>query len=112
MKLPVDVSAYPSITCSVAPEPVMNRQSGLQKADTNGEPLYSLELVAFGAEGAQVLNVKFPGTPHAGLKAGVPVKVTGLVASDWEVDQKHGISFRAARIEPLSAAPAAKAGAA
>ena len=112
MKLAVDTSAYPSITCSVGPEPVMNRQTGQQKADTNGEPLYSVELVVFGAEGAQVLNVKFPGTPHGGLKAGVPVKVTGLVASDREVEQKHGISFRAARIEPVSGAQVPKAGAA
>jgi len=111
-KYPIDSALYTSITCSVAPEPVMNRQTGQQKADANGEPLYSVELVAFGAEGAQVLNVKFPGTPHPGIKAGVPVKVTGLVVSDWEIDQKHGLAFKATKIEPAIGAQPPKAGAA
>jgi len=119
-KYQIDINSYTSITCSVAPKPVMNRQTGQQRADTNGEPLYSVELVAFGHEGgfgdegAHVLPVKFPGTPNPGLKPGVAVKVTGLVVSDWEMaaEQKHGLSFRAARIEPLSGAQAPKAGAA
>jgi hypothetical protein len=111
LKLPIDTSAFGSITCSLPPTQVLDRQTKQPKADANGEPLYSVELVAFGEDGAEILSVKFPGTPAAGMKQGTPVKVTGLVASDWSIDDRHGLSFRAAKIELLSG-QAQKAGAA
>jgi hypothetical protein len=108
VKLPIDTAAL-KLTCSLPPEPVMDFTSKQQKADGNGEPLYSVELVGFTDEGAQVFNVKFPGTPAAGLRQGVEVKVTGLVVSDWAMNDRHGLSFRATKVE---AAQAQKAGAA
>jgi hypothetical protein len=108
LKLPIDTAAL-NCTCSLPPEPVMDFTSKQQKADANGEPLYSVELVAFTDEGAQVFNVKFPGSPAAGLRQGVPVKVTGLVVSDWAMNDRHGLSFRATKVE---AAQGQKAGAA
>jgi hypothetical protein len=107
VKLPIDTAAL-NFTCSLPPEPVMDFTSKQQKADANGEPLYSVELVAFTDEGAQVFNVKFPGSPAPGLRQGVPVKVTGLVVSDWAMNDRHGLSFRATKVE---AAQGQKAGA-
>ena len=98
MKLPIDTAAL-NFTCSLPPEPVIDFTSRQQKADANGEPLYSVELVAFTDEGAQVFIVKFPGSPAPGVTRGVPVKVTGLVVSDWAMNDRHGLSFRATKIE-------------
>jgi hypothetical protein len=43
-----------------------------------------------------------PGMP-AGLRQGHPVKVTGLVAQPWTMNDRAGVAFRAARIEPAVA---------
>ena len=102
MKLPIDGSVL-TFTCSLPPKPVINGQTKLPKADANGEPVHSVELVSMGEEGAQVLTVKFVGTPPVGLKPGVPVKVTNLMVSDWDIDGRHGLSFRAAKVEPVNA---------
>ena len=59
------------------------------------------------AEGeAEILAVKVPGLP-SGIRQGHPVKVHGLVAQPWSMNDRAGVAFRAARIEP--AVSAAKA---
>jgi hypothetical protein len=98
MRLPIDTAAL-NFTCSLPPEPVIDFTSRQQKADANGEPLNSVELVAFTDDGAQVFSVKFPGPLPAGMKQGMPVKVTGLVVSDWAMNDRHGLSFRASKVE-------------
>ena len=45
--------------------------------------------------------------PGPGLRQGHPVKVHGLVAQPWTMNDRSGVAFRAARVEP--AVPAAKA---
>jgi hypothetical protein len=103
MKWPIDTSAF-SFMGSLPPEPVLDRETNRQKADANGAPLYCMELMCFWEEGAEMLNVRFPGTPPAGLKEGAPVKVTGLFVSDCSIDSRNGLTFRAAKVEPLSLA--------
>ena len=98
MRLPIDNAAL-NFICSLPPEPVIDFTSRQQKADANGEPLNSVELVAFTDDGAQVFSVKFPGPLPAGMKQGMPVKVTGLVVSDWAMNDRHGLSFRASKVE-------------
>ena len=110
MRLPIDTAAL-NFTCSLPPEPVLDFTSRQQKADANGEPLNSVELVAFTDDGAQVFSVKFPGPAAPGVKHGVPVKVTRLVASPWERNGKAGISFTAAQVEAANGS-APKGGAA
>lgn len=105
MKLPIDTSTL-NFTCSLAPKPVVDFETKQPRVE-NGEPLFSVELVAFADEGAQILTVKFAGTPAVGLRAGVPVKVTGLMASNWAMDSRSGMSFKASRIEPLTGTKAA-----
>jgi hypothetical protein len=105
MKLPVDTSAI-AFLCAVEAEPVIDFETRRPKADENGEPLYAVQLIAMTDGAAEILAVKVPGMP-SGIRQGHPVKVTGLVAQPWSMNDRSGVAFRAARIEP--AIPAAKA---
>ena len=104
MRLPIDTSNTMIVAGSV--EPVMDFDTKRQRADQNGEPLWSVELVSFCEDGTQVWSARVAGEP-AGLAVGQPVKVRGLVAHTWEMEGRHGISFRAASVQPASL-PAAK----
>ena len=105
MKLPIDTSAI-AFLCALAPEPVIDFQTKQPRADENGEPLYVVQLIAMTDGAAEILAVKVAGMP-SGLRQGHPVKVTGLVAQPWTMNDRAGVAFRAARIEP--AVPQAKA---
>jgi hypothetical protein len=103
MKLPVDTSAI-AFLCALEPQPVLDFETRQPRADGNGEPLYVVQLIALGE--AEILAVKVPGLP-SGIRQGHPVKVSGLVAQPWTMNDRSGVAFRAARIEP--AVPQAKA---
>ena len=111
LRIPIDPNPW-TFTVSTPPEPVIDFTTKAPKADANGQALWSIELVAFADGGgqerpsAQVISVKFPGPAAPSVKHGIPVKVTGLVASPWERNGKAGISFIAAGIEaPNGSAP-------
>ncbi len=106
MKLPIDTSAI-AFLCALAPEPVVDFETRRPKADENGEPLYVIQLLAMGDGSADLIAVKVPGVPASSIRQGAPVKVTGLVAQPWAMNDRAGVAFRAARIEP--AVPQAKA---
>ena len=97
MRLPIDTAGL-TLLVGQTPEPVVDFESRKPKADENGEPLFSLQLVALSGEGAEVIAVKVPGEPK-GLTPGMPVKVLGLVALPWSMGDRSGVSFKAARIE-------------
>ena len=84
MKWPIDTSAF-SFMGSLPPEPVLDRQTQQQKVDVNGEPLYCMELMCFWEEGAEVLTVRFPGTPPVGLRQGLPqsLRPGGEAQKSW-----------------------------
>ena len=103
MRLPVDTSAI-TFLCALAPEPLVDFETRRPKADENGEPLYVVQLLAMGDGSADLLAVKVPGVPGAGVRQGAQVKVVGLVAQPWTMADRSGVSFRAARIEPAMAA--------
>ena len=90
IQLPIDTSAVSFIDV-MPPEPVLDRQTKQQEADADGEPLYSIELVCVGAEADEILSVKFPGTPPAGIRQGMPVKVTGLMVTDRAIGDRFGV---------------------
>jgi hypothetical protein len=92
MKLPVDTSAI-AFLCALEPQPVLAFDTKQPRADENGEPLFVVQLIALG---------EVPGTP-SGLRQGRPVKVTGLVAQPWTMNDRAGVAFRAARVEPVVA---------
>jgi hypothetical protein len=106
MRLPIDTSAI-SFLCALAPEPVVDFETRRPKADENGEPLYVVQLLVMGEESADLIAVKVPGVLPPGIRQGHPVKVHGLVAQPWAMNDRAGVAFRAARIDP--AVPAAKA---
>jgi hypothetical protein len=106
MKLPVDTSSI-AFLCALEPQPVLDFETKQPRADENGEPLYVVQLIALAEGAAEILAVKVPGMPAAGIRQGHPVKVVGLVAQPWTMADRSGVAFRAARIEP--AVPAAKA---
>jgi hypothetical protein len=102
VKLPIDTSAI-AFLCAMAPEPVVDFETKRPRADENGEPLYTVQLLVMGEDSADLIAVKVPGMP-SGIRQGHPVKVTGLVAQPWTMADRSGVSFRAARIEPAMAA--------
>jgi hypothetical protein len=106
VKLPVDTSAI-AFLCALEPEPVLDFETKRPRADENGEPLYVVQLIALTDGAAEILAVKVAGMPGPGLRQGHPVKVHGLVAQPWTMNDRSGVAFRAARVEP--AVPAAKA---
>ena len=106
MKLPVDTSAI-AFLCALEPQPVLDFETRQPRADENGEPLYVVQLIALAEGEAEILAVKVPGQPSQAIRQGHPVKVTGLVAQPWTMNDRAGVAFRAARIEP--AVPQAKA---
>ena len=102
MKLPIDTSAI-AFLCAMAPEPVIDFETKRPRADENGEPLYTVQLLVMGEDSADLIAVKVPGLPSAAIRQGHPVKVTGLVAQPWTMADRSGVSFRAAQVEPAIA---------
>jgi hypothetical protein len=102
VKLPIDTSAI-AFLCAMAPEPVIDFETKRPRADENGEPLYTVQLLVMGEDSADLIAVKVPGLPSAAIRQGHPVKVTGLVAQPWTMADRSGVSFRAQRIEPAMA---------
>ena len=101
MRLPVDTTSI-AFLCALEPQPVLAFDTKQQRADENGEPLYVIQLLAMGDGSADLLAVKVPGVP-SGIRQGHPVKVTGLVAQPWTMNDRSGVAFRAARVEPVVA---------
>jgi hypothetical protein len=99
MKLPIDTSAI-AFLCALAPEPVVDFETRRPKADENGEPLYVVQLLVMGDDSANLIAVKVPGVLSSGIRQGHPVKVHGLVAQPWSMNDRSGVAFRAARVEP------------
>jgi len=102
VKLPIDTSAI-AFLCAMPPEPVVDFETRQPKADENGEPLFVVQVLAMGDGSADLIAVKVPGMPSS-VRQGHPVKVTSLVAQPWTMQDRSGVSFRAARIEPAMAA--------
>ena len=100
MKLPVDTSSI-AFLCALEPQPLLRFDTKEPRADENGEPLYVVQLIALAEGEAEILAVKVPGMPSQAIRQGHPVKVTGLVAQPWSMNDRAGVAFRAARIEPV-----------
>ena len=75
----------------------------MQKRDGSGRPLFVMQLVALGDDGAELMRVESTADP--GVPQGTPVRVEGLTATTWEVDGRSGISYRAESIAALAPRP-------
>ena len=102
MKLPVDTSSI-AFLCALEPQPVLAFDTKQPRADENGEPLYLVQLIAMTDGAAEILAVKVPGQPGPGVRQGHPIKVHGLVAQPWTMNDRSGVAFRAARVESVMA---------
>ena len=100
MRFPIDTAGMTFLAAG-PPEPVTDFDTKAPRIGEDGQPLFSLSLVGLGPEGAQVFPVKLAGEPK-GIVQGTAVKVTGLVATYWELNGRSGVSFRAQRVEPAS----------
>jgi hypothetical protein len=97
MRLPIDTVAVRFVTAGPA-EPVLDYETRAPKADENGQPLFSVHLFAVAAGSRDSITVKVAGEPK-GLGEFTPVKVTNLMATTWETGDRHGVSFKADKIE-------------
>ena len=105
MRLPIDLSNLQFIAGS-DPASVLDMERRPRADKATGELLWGLDLVVLGGEdGAEVWPVRVVGEPK-GIRTGAPLRVVGLVAAPWEIDGRHGISFRARQIEATGSAPA------
>ena len=105
MKLPIDTTGMTFLAAGPA-EPVLDFESKTAKVDENGAALFSVQVVALAEGGAEVIGVKIAGEPK-GITQGAAVKVTGLVATPWNMGDRSGVAYRAARIEPLASSRSA-----
>ncbi len=99
MRLPIDTQSVKFASAGPA-EPIFDYETRVPKLDETGTPLYNVPLFAAGSGVKDSITVKVSGEPK-GLGEFTPVRVSGLIASTWEVGSNHGVSFRAERIEPV-----------
>lgn len=82
-----------------APSEVIDFQSKTPKLDSDGKGIYSLSVVAIGDGEQEIITVKSSQFTK-GIAAGVAVKFTELVISNWELPSgRHGTSFHARSVE-------------
>ncbi len=109
MRLPIDTSRLQFLVVAAA-EPLKQyeqdkpRATWAPRVDTNGEVLWGVNLVAFGAGEADVFRVAVPGDP--GVAEGEMVRVDALTVQAWERDGRFGMSYRAAAIHSTKLRPA------
>jgi hypothetical protein len=97
MRLPIDTTGLMFLLVKNV-EPVRDFETKRVKADTDGVPLFQVDLVAMGNGEADIIRVKIAGEPE-GLTVNGPVTVAGLVAQPWSMDNgRSGVSFRAESI--------------
>jgi hypothetical protein len=94
---------------ATAPEPKMaNKKTGERAVDRDtGAGLSTVGLLVSDEGEGNLYQVTVPETGVSeGLMPGMPVRVVGLKARDWENEfngqKRHGISFRAVAITPAA----------
>src|SRR3954453_10477673 len=107
MKLPIDTSGMTFMAAAPA-RPVTDFETRQPKTDDNGELLYNLQVVALDPEGAQIITVKTTGDPQ--VAQGAMLKLDGLVAMPWSMNERSGVAFRANRVKVLGMAGASPNG--
>lgn len=106
LQLPVDTSKM-SFLAGGVPQEVIDYDTRRPRADRDGHIIFQVPIVILGDDGANVVNVKVTGEPK-GIDKQTPVKITGLVATYWQMQDERtralrsGMSYRAERIEALA----------
>jgi hypothetical protein len=99
----VDTSRAQLIAGDSGNQVVKNRKTGELAIDqATGQVMWAVNLsVIQPPDPPQVWKVKVVGEPK-GIQPGHIVKVSGLYLSDWDIEGKHGIAFRAESIAVAS----------
>ena len=111
--IPVDTSSAVVMVAQPPAPKIANRQTGEIATDREtGATLMTVDVMFVMDGNAEILNLVVPQTGISGeLAMGTPVALTGVVARPWENEfngqKRHGISFRAVAVTPLTAAKAA-----
>ncbi len=106
--IPVDVSRLAGVMCVVAPEVKTDPTSGEVKVDKDGRRLFvvGVALREPGSRKPSVIEVTTATEPR-GIGEGVPLRLMGLTASQWEMEGRSGISWKADEVLPAAgSAPA------
>lgn len=101
MRLPIDTATV-NFVAAGPPEVAVDFETKAPKTDGTGRTIYNVHLFAVGAGSRDVLTVKVAGEPK-GIAEFTPVKVKELVANTWAMNDRSGVSFRAASIEASTA---------
>ncbi|MDH2389731.1 hypothetical protein QCN29_13185 [Streptomyces sp. HNM0663] len=111
-QIPVDTSAATVMVAQPAQAKMRDKRNGVIATDAeSGAPLVTVDVLFVMNGNAEVISVTVAEPDVSGeLTMGTPVALTGLVARPWENEfngqKRHGISFRAAAVTSLAAAPA------
>ncbi len=108
MKLTVDTTGITFLLVRDA-VPVRDWDTKQAKADRDGVPLFSVQLVAMVPGDAEIITVKVAGQPE-GLTVNGPVTVEGLTVQPWTMGERSGVAFRAEAVRDGTRTPASARG--
>jgi hypothetical protein len=100
--IPVDLTRLTGLMCVAAPERKTDLD-GQVRTDRDGNTLWvtGLAVRRNGTRKASVIDVQTPAEP-SGVAEGTLVAITELDVSLWEIEGRHGLSYRAASIYPTT----------
>jgi len=99
MRLIVDIS---NVQFQVTSNPKEKTdQTGKQKFNVDGQPMWTTQVLAQDGENGEVLQVSVAGGKPT-VAVGQQVRPLGLEAIPWNNNGKHGVAFRATEIRPAS----------
>jgi hypothetical protein len=101
--IPVDTARLGVLRCAIAPEAKLsNPETQEVKRDRDGNPVYTVAVtVRQDRRRISVIEIAVSGAPK-GIEEGQIVKVTGLTAFVWSMGERHGVSFRAEAVTPVT----------
>lgn len=107
--IPVDLTRLTGVMCVSAPE-AKTDLDGIVRTDREGNTLWvtGVAVRRTGTRKASVIDVQTAAEP-VGVSEGTPVAFTELDVSMWEIEGRHGLSYRAASIYPKTPASTASA---
>lgn len=107
MRLKIDTNTTTFLAAGDA-EPLTERDTDKPRLDRDGQPLFVVRVVALSDGEAEVIPVRVAGAAPKGVTQGTAVRVVGLTATPWSMNDRDGtragLTFRAERIEPVPAA--------
>jgi len=96
--LPIDQARITTI--SAGESYAANDQSGQQARNKEGKTLWFVPILLTSQNTRpEMVRVKIPGDTCPKFHPGTPLKFQGLQVVVWEMNGKHGISYRAEKVE-------------